>query len=137
MTKYTRRQMLVRMSAAGAGAMTLPAILAACGGDDSESSGASGGSGSTTDFTMQAAWINDAEFMGYFIAMDKGYYAEQGLKLQRHEEVRYLSLISRNRSCRYSSARMGGSGSGLPGPTQEGRAAMGKSGLKCRKNGIE
>lgn len=81
MTRYTRRQMLVRMSAAGAGAMTLPAILAACGGDDSESSGASGGSGSVTDFTMQAAWINDAEFMGYFIAMDKGYYTEQGMKL--------------------------------------------------------
>ena len=77
MTNYTRRQMLIRMSAAGAGAMTLPAILAACGGDDSES----GSSGNTTDFTMQAAWINDAEFMGYFIAMDKGYYTEQGLKL--------------------------------------------------------
>lgn len=81
MTKLTRRQMLMRMSAAGAGAVSLPAILAACGGDDSESSSESGGSGSVTDFTMQAAWINDAEFMGYFIAMDKGYYTEQGLKL--------------------------------------------------------
>lgn len=81
MTKLTRRQMLMRMSAAGAGAVSLPAILAACGGDDSESSSESGGSGSVTDFTMQAAWINDAEFMGYFIAMDKGYYTAQGLKL--------------------------------------------------------
>ena len=32
-------------------------------------------------FTMQAAWINDAEFMGYFVAIDKGYYAEEGLEL--------------------------------------------------------
>lgn len=32
-------------------------------------------------FTMQAAWINDAEFMGYFIAIDKGWYAEEGLDL--------------------------------------------------------
>ncbi|MEZ5796788.1 MAG: ABC transporter substrate-binding protein [Paracoccaceae bacterium] len=32
-------------------------------------------------FTMQAAWINDAEFSGYFLAMDKGYYAEEGLEL--------------------------------------------------------
>ena len=32
-------------------------------------------------FTMQAAWINDAEFMGYFIAIDKGWYAEEGLEL--------------------------------------------------------
>ena len=27
-----------------------------------------------TPFTMQAAWINDAEFAGYFLAIDKGYY---------------------------------------------------------------
>ncbi|MCB2132457.1 MAG: ABC transporter substrate-binding protein, partial [Rhodobacteraceae bacterium] len=31
--------------------------------------------------TMQAAWINDAEFSGYFLAMDKGYYSEEGLDL--------------------------------------------------------
>lgn len=34
-----------------------------------------------TPFTMQAAWINDAEFSGYFLAIDKGYYAEEGLEL--------------------------------------------------------
>lgn len=31
--------------------------------------------------TMQAAWINDAEFMGYFIAIDEGWYDEVGLDL--------------------------------------------------------
>ena len=31
--------------------------------------------------TMQAAWINDAEFMGYFIAMDNGYYRDVGIEL--------------------------------------------------------
>lgn len=35
----------------------------------------------STPFAMQAAWINDAEFAGYFIAIDKGYYAEEGLDL--------------------------------------------------------
>ena len=30
-------------------------------------------------FTMQAAWINDAEFAGYFLAMDQGYYGAEGL----------------------------------------------------------
>ncbi|MCC9625585.1 ABC transporter substrate-binding protein [Thalassospira sp. MA62] len=30
---------------------------------------------------MQASWINDAEFSGYFLAKDKGYYAEEGLEL--------------------------------------------------------
>lgn len=34
-----------------------------------------------TPFTMQAAWINDAEFAGYFIGIDEGYYAEEGLDL--------------------------------------------------------
>lgn len=34
-----------------------------------------------TPFTMQSAWINDAEFAGYFIGLDQGYYAEEGLDL--------------------------------------------------------
>lgn len=34
-----------------------------------------------TPFTFQASWINDAEFAGYFTALDKGYYAEEGLEL--------------------------------------------------------
>ena len=32
-------------------------------------------------FAFQASWINDAEFTGYFVAMDKGYYAEEDLDL--------------------------------------------------------
>ena len=35
----------------------------------------------STPFTMQAAWINDAEFAGYFLAMDQGYYTDAGLDL--------------------------------------------------------
>lgn len=34
-----------------------------------------------TPFAMQAAWINDAEFAGYFLAMDQGYYSAEGLDL--------------------------------------------------------
>jgi ABC-type nitrate/sulfonate/bicarbonate transport system substrate-binding protein len=34
-----------------------------------------------TPLTMQAAWINDAEFAGYFLAIDKGYYSDEGLDL--------------------------------------------------------
>lgn len=36
----------------------------------------------TRPLTLQAAWINDAEFMGYFIAMEKGWYREEGLELK-------------------------------------------------------
>ena len=32
-------------------------------------------------FTFQASWINDAEFAGYFVAIDKGYYKAEGLDL--------------------------------------------------------
>ena len=34
-----------------------------------------------TPFTTQASWINDAEFAGYFLAMDQGYYTAEGLDL--------------------------------------------------------
>ncbi len=34
-----------------------------------------------TPMTMQAAWINDAEFAGYFVALDNGYYTAEGLDL--------------------------------------------------------
>ena len=35
---------------------------------------------STLNF--QASWVNDAEFMGYFIAIDQGYYAAEGLEIE-------------------------------------------------------
>jgi ABC-type nitrate/sulfonate/bicarbonate transport system substrate-binding protein len=31
--------------------------------------------------SMQASWINDAEFTGYFVAIDNGYYKDEGLDL--------------------------------------------------------
>jgi ABC-type nitrate/sulfonate/bicarbonate transport system substrate-binding protein len=31
---------------------------------------------------LQASWINDAEFTGYFVGLDKGMYAAEGLDLQ-------------------------------------------------------
>ena len=79
MNPISRRQMLIRATAAGVGLAGLPAFLAACGGDDSSSS--SSGSSDVTKLTMQAAWVNDAEFMGYFIAMTNGYYTEEGIDL--------------------------------------------------------
>lgn len=35
-----------------------------------------------TPLAMQAAWINDAEFAGYFVAVDQGYFAAEGLELE-------------------------------------------------------
>jgi len=36
----------------------------------------------TTKFTMQSAWVNDAEFLGYFTAIKHKYYEDEGLKLE-------------------------------------------------------
>lgn len=77
MNPISRRQMLIRASAAGVGLAGLPAFLAACGSDDAKS----GGDGTATKFSMQAAWVNDAEFMGYFVALTNGYYLDEGLDL--------------------------------------------------------
>ena len=30
---------------------------------------------------MQAAWVNDAEFIGYFVGLQNGYYKAQGVDL--------------------------------------------------------
>lgn len=35
--------------------------------------------------SMQAAWVNDAEFIGYFVGIDNGFYKAQGI------DMRYLS----------------------------------------------
>ena len=34
-----------------------------------------------SELAFQASWVNDAEFTGYFVAIDQGYYRDQGLKL--------------------------------------------------------
>jgi ABC-type nitrate/sulfonate/bicarbonate transport system substrate-binding protein len=60
----------------GAGGM----FIAACGRQSEDSASKSGGDGkSSSADAMQAAWVADAEFLGYFIAVDKGYYDKEGL----------------------------------------------------------
>ena len=34
-----------------------------------------------SELAFQASWVNDAEFTGYFVAIDQGYYRDQGLEL--------------------------------------------------------
>lgn len=64
MTLRLNRRHFLGTAAAGAAAASLPLRARA-----------------STPFTMQAAWINDAEFAGYFIGMDEGHYASEGLDL--------------------------------------------------------
>jgi ABC-type nitrate/sulfonate/bicarbonate transport system substrate-binding protein len=43
--------------------------------------GATGAAAAESTLNFQSIWLNDPEFLGYMIAIDKGYYAEEGLKV--------------------------------------------------------
>src|SRR5215217_2121401 len=64
--------------------MTL--AVAACGGDDDEASAPSGGettaSGKLTPVKLQLQWVTQAQFAGYFAAVDKGFYKDAGLDVE-------------------------------------------------------
>jgi NitT/TauT family transport system substrate-binding protein len=68
---------LLRAAAAG---LLLAGLLAGCGTADKGGTGATA-SGGTTAVKLQLQWFYQAQFAGYIAAVDKGYYAEQGLKV--------------------------------------------------------
>jgi NitT/TauT family transport system substrate-binding protein len=60
--------------------------LAACGGDDDDG-GAAGDTGGSEEpaelqpVTLQLKWVTQAQFAGYYAALDQGYYEEEGLEV--------------------------------------------------------
>jgi NitT/TauT family transport system substrate-binding protein len=58
--------------------------MAACGGDDksSSTSSAAGGSKELTKVKLQLQWFTQAQFAGYFAALQNGYYKDAGLDVQ-------------------------------------------------------
>jgi NitT/TauT family transport system substrate-binding protein len=62
------------MVVAGLLALALLA-LAACGGDD----GDGGGDGELDKVTLQSKWVVQAQFAGYYAALDQGFYEDEGL----------------------------------------------------------
>jgi len=69
------RREFVRRSAAGGAALFGGSSLLRAG--EALASSSAG----TTKLAMQSAWINDFEFLGYFIGMTNGYYKAQGIDL--------------------------------------------------------
>lgn len=51
-------------------------VLAACGGD--KETGAKG----ATPVKLQLKWVPQAQFAGYYVALDKGYYKDEGLAVE-------------------------------------------------------
>ncbi len=69
--------------------VVLLALLAAgCGSDDDEAAGTTGGETETTaapqetvDVTLQLKWVTQAQFAGYYAALEQGYYEDEGLNV--------------------------------------------------------
>lgn len=74
----------------GAGALVVAAALAltACSGgsDDADAGSGSGdetsASGELTPVKLQLQWLTQAQFSGYYAALDQGYYEEEGLDVE-------------------------------------------------------
>jgi len=59
--------------------LALAAILAACASDSDGEKIAASGSGGLTPVTLQLKWVPQAQFAGYYVALEKGYYEAEGL----------------------------------------------------------
>ena len=73
--------------AAGVVALSLAAV--ACGGSDSSSteSSAPADCETTTAVKLQLQWFTQAQFAGYFAAVDQGFYAAQCLEGRPRSEA--------------------------------------------------
>jgi NitT/TauT family transport system substrate-binding protein len=76
----------LRTAAVAATALVTAMSFAACGGDDDEASSPSGGetsaSGQLTPVKLQLQWVTQAQFAGYFAAVDQGFYKDAGLDVE-------------------------------------------------------
>jgi NitT/TauT family transport system substrate-binding protein len=68
----------IRSAAAVLGALL---VVAACGsnGDSGNGDSGDGSSGGTTTIRMQLSWVPSAQFAGFLVASDKGFYSAAGL----------------------------------------------------------
>jgi ABC-type nitrate/sulfonate/bicarbonate transport system substrate-binding protein len=73
MSTWSRRRLLRTAGIAGLG---LAAAACSGGGDTAP------GGGGTTPLRVALGWISNVEFAGFWIADDRGYYAEEGLEVE-------------------------------------------------------
>ena len=81
------RNTMRRTLAAAATLVATSAMLTACGGDDDSGSDAGSGSGdgALTEVTLQLQWLPQAQFAGYFAAVDQGFFEDEGLEVTINE----------------------------------------------------
>jgi len=67
----------IKLAVAGFAALSL--VVAACGGSSSSTSDTTAACATTTPVKLQLQWVTQAQFAGYFAAVDQGFYAAQCL----------------------------------------------------------
>ncbi|HXH81209.1 ABC transporter substrate-binding protein [Nocardioides sp.] len=79
--RVTPRARTLSVLKVGVVALSLALSVSACGGDGDSDSG-SGGEGSGDDLTpvtLQLQWVAQAQFAGYYAAVEQGFYEDEGL----------------------------------------------------------
>ncbi|WP_375405948.1 ABC transporter substrate-binding protein [uncultured Amnibacterium sp.] len=64
---------------AAAAAASVALALSACSGSTTGSSSDDSSAGGTTKVTLQLQWVPQAQFAGYYAALDQGFYTKEGL----------------------------------------------------------
>ena len=91
MQQIGRRRLLQYLTLGTGAVIAGPTLLAACGGGDDSStssaatSGATGGAtvgGGVTDVGIQLSWLKTVEFAGYYLALQNGYYEQEGMDVE-------------------------------------------------------
>lgn len=59
--------------------LVLGTVLAGCGSKETNTSSGESSKAELTPVTLQLKWVPQAQFAGYFVALEKGYYEEEGL----------------------------------------------------------
>jgi len=62
--------------------LVLVTILAGCGSSETSTSSGTSSDAGLTPVTLQLKWVPQAQFAGYFVALEKGYYKEEGLDVK-------------------------------------------------------
>ncbi|KQU00428.1 ABC transporter substrate-binding protein [Sanguibacter sp. Leaf3] len=72
-----------RWRAAAAATVAAGLVLTGCSSSDEDADAATGGTGEDlTPVKLQLQWLTQAQFSGYYAALDQGYYEEQGLDVE-------------------------------------------------------
>jgi ABC-type nitrate/sulfonate/bicarbonate transport system substrate-binding protein len=79
----TSRRTVLRAAVLGSALAGSSALLSACGTSSSgKTASAAGKSNNLVTVKVALGWVTDIEFAGFYLAVQRGYYAEEGLDVQ-------------------------------------------------------